>query len=230
MSESSDANQTPMATPRKRLGMRRIMPASAPKTVLSSSSSTPQECAGPSTQRDIKSRLGSYSAPRTLSSTSTTASEGKVNNENDSTPIARKRKSDTVQPQCYVKVKKLHFTDPPSAQSTKQEAVDTKQEAAASKKPPLFTEGQTIKEKIRSLKEDNEAKKNELERIKKHEKDVNQLKDSVKQWKDGATEALKQLKSKLGTPQSVTSILNHLQIPLDMFDMDEFSDDDDANT
>lgn len=213
MSEGNDDSKTPSVTPRMRLGMRRIISASVPKTVQSNLSKfeTPIQSIQ---RRSHKLRLGNYSAPRTQESTEQTA---KSSNDNDSTPNVRKRISSGTQG-CAM-VKKLRFTDSPNDQ-----VPDTA--AASSEGHQLFSDDDSMEEKVRKLKENNEAKRIELKSLQNHEQNIEELKMSTKQWRDAGIKALKQLKSKLDPPQSTTSILTYMHISLDLFDMEQFSDCD----
>lgn len=210
MAELSKITGTPKATPIKRLGIRRIVPTSAPRSALCAST-TPNTKTDNSIQKlsEKQSRLGSYSVP----------SKKIAVNKNldtvdckDSTPISRKKGTvmHRVEKKCRIVVKKLNLADSPDVEYSAKIVPTSNDETAVSPNESLV-------EKIIQLQRDNDVLKSDIESLQKHESDVNRLKQGISKWNVGAKEALKLLKSKLQPTQSATAILNHYSIPLEIF-------------
>lgn len=199
-------DQTPKATQRKRLGMRRVIPQSAPPKLLVQSATTPTS--NQSALRENMARLGNYTVPSKRLPENANAIA--IGSGQPSTPLARKR--------CRVIVKRLHMTDSSSVQNS--ETVTN-----ATDPPTQFAATKSIDEQICQLEKENENLNADIEAARKHENRIIELESLIAKWKAGAVEAIKRLKLKIQPPQNTTSILNHFNIPIEMF-ADSLSFDD----
>lgn len=209
MADSSKIDGTPKSKTIKRLGIRRIVPSSAPRPILTVSI-TPNTNTNKSNQKlnEKHSRLGSYSVPTKKITVNKTAD---VIDSKDSTPILRTKKklSDGIERKCRVVVKKLNLTELPTVESSSP-TKELSDEATGN-------QSESLVDKIIQLQRDNDVLKSNIVALQNHESDVNQLKATISKWNVGAKEALELLKSKLQPTQSATTILNHYGIPLEIF-------------
>lgn len=103
-----------------------------------------------------------------------------------------------------------HQTEHPVVNTTDTITVDDDD----GRRKNLFSDA-TLIQQINRLKADIEWKKLESEAIKKHEINIKELQDAIQIWEDGYHKALELLKARFD--QSHENILNHFNIPLDLF-------------
>lgn len=191
-----EMDQTPKLTPRRRLGMRRIVPQSAPSKILvHQTPATPLST--PTPLRENSARVVCQSVPSKRIHKIANASTSDA----PSTPLIRKK--------CRVMVKRLNMTDLPSTHKT--DTTTNTPDVPSDSTPVDETD-----EQISRLENRNKELKNNIKQAEQHESRVNDLKEQIDKWTGGAVKALKLLKSKIQPTQSTASILNHLQIPIEI--------------
>lgn len=200
--------------------MRRSMPKSAPRPEPNVMTPTISK----ERHSDCKdhSRLGSYSVPTKRLTVSSVVESDEVT---DSTPKIKKRSKLLSQGESLPIPKKLCLEKSPAVAKTKATEIPFPVQNVQ-KRP---NQPKTKIEQIAELKADNKKKLEEIASIEKHEADVKRLTASINLWKTGAVKALGLLKAKLEPPQSVATILKHLNVPSDMFDTSSLGDDDDED-
>lgn len=211
MANLSKTTGTPKSTPIKGLGIRRTVPASAPRPTLSASTTSNTNTNNSIQKRSGKhSRLGSYSVPSKRNAVNKSLD---TVDSKDSTPISRKNGKVThgVDNKCRVVVKKLRLADSPDVEFSEKILTTSKPSSDET------AVNESLVDKIIQLQRDNDVLKSDIESLQKHESDVNQLKQTISKWNIGAKEVLKLLKSNLQPTQSATAILNHCSIPLEIF-------------
>lgn len=83
----------------------------------------------------------------------------------------------------------------------------------------------SAKETIADVLSDIQRIEAEIEVMKSHDERKRLLNDSIDQWKASALEALKELQGKVEPKQPIATILDHLKIPHEMFDVDALDGD-----
>ena len=79
---------------------------------------------------------------------------------------------------------------------------------------------ETIDEKIQRLTNEIERKKAMIDTVEKHKIEMTNIKDCIKTWSEGGVRALELLQEKLEPRQEIESILHHLSIPSNIFNID----------
>lgn len=74
---------------------------------------------------------------------------------------------------------------------------------------------------IKHLKKDICMKRLEISSIENHELEVQNLKSSISIWKLGCQQALEELQSKIEPHQNYESILQHLNLPINLVELDD---------
>lgn len=178
-------NLTPKSTPRRTLGIRRIVPKSAPYSVPLTNRTI--STLNPSTSKELPASTGAYSTP--------------VNKQRSKLMLSDSKKISKKLDLCHSPER--HTENPP-----------IKTSISVVKSPSA----KSLDEQIKQIENDLKHKRQQIQDSGKFMTDINQLTASIVTWKAGAVKALQALKERIEPEQTIEVILEHLRIPLDMFD------------
>lgn len=195
MTDPTDSGGTPKYTPRRTLGISRRTPKSAPTPIVDNPMSPLQTINRSLDANDNKPAQ----------------SESHIQIENSySTPIVRKRNrvvepTATTDAATKVKIgKKLNLS--PTTSPDRVPAQVPQNESFADVRAEII--------RIET----------EIDAMNKHDERKRKLNDSIDQWRSCAVQALQELQEKIEPKQSIETILDHLGIPHEMFDISSMQD------
>lgn len=189
-----DKKETPKSTPRRTLGIRRF------KTKSASSLPNLSKC---------YIELLSSPSPHTSIIVSEAQSENTGTTLN-STPINRKRLSFELHQNETANQNKL---------AKKLNLIQSPIDANSTNSIDMVNTSKKTNESISDLIDDIKRLEKTIEILERHECEKQKLTIVIEKWRSGALRALQSIQSKLEPKQEYETILNHLKIPQDLFDL-----------